>query len=415
MKMMHGHGDGGTMCRSRTCMLLLVTMAVLVWMHATAAAATSRTSSPANRLRQRIRANDATSIEESDDLTLPSSSSLLEVRSGSSLPQDWYSGPASSPNLRSPYLPTTLSGPIYSKAGPQSGVAQAWSTKGSAPSWAALPFGPRAHASPYILPFDHMREVQDEFSWNYEPSDSNQAAKIQPQFTFAAPIFLESKSEQHVMSEADNENEAENENETDVESESGSEADVETDGQEAADDGMVVALEVDSLENALRSGSDSIHDSTFFESASASSAAASSFSSVSSGDIPPEFWAARAPSPSFNSYSYPYFDLTNPSSRGANLDGLANAHAAASAAAAMSGTPVAHPHAFAYADQASGLPPFAAQIEPWAQQAPPYHVSVGENPELETFLSEIEKDAQIMHHEEPILQQQEEESETVEE
>jgi len=124
--------------------------------------------------------------------------------------------------MRAPYLPSTVNGPMYSRTGPQSGEAKAWLEKAAQPAWSALPFGARTPTSPYVLPFDKMREVHDEFSWNYD----HNAPAAPPQFSFAAPIFLESASESRSTVTAE-----------DVEA-------------------MIPALEVDNLEEALASTDD---------------------------------------------------------------------------------------------------------------------------------------------------------------
>ena len=144
--------------------------------------------------------------------------------------------------LRAPYLPSTVNGPMYTRSGPQSGAATAWMEKAAVPAWSALPFGPRTPAGAYVLPFDKMREVQDEFSWNH--NDAEPAAP--PQFAFAAPIFIEQGEQQTNTDAADTETEADADSDAETETEADSEAE-----SESGDDNMVVAIEVENLEEAL--------------------------------------------------------------------------------------------------------------------------------------------------------------------
>lgn len=299
---------------------------------------------------------------DDDELASPS---LLEVSSAS--PGLFYDSANGAAFLRAPYLPATVNGPMYSRSGPQSGAAKAWLEQGAQPPWAALPFGPRTPSQVYVLPFDKMREVQDEFSWNYD----HNAPAAPPQFAFAAPIFMETASEQHSTAG------------TEEAASSSSPSSNEHAELDLAPVEFVQAVEVDDLEAAL------LETSTQAETKVESH----------STNIPDDFWSARGPTPSFSSYINPYYDLTNPSPHGTFADfrphptpttrpmeslgqsgyfTLPRQHVPIDAR-------VAHP--FAY--HRGALPPFAHEVQPWQSKTitSPSAIHVAENENVETFLS----------------------------
>lgn len=285
---------------------------------------------------------------------------LLEVSSQS--PGLFHDAANGESFFRAPYLPATVNGPMYSRTGPQSGAAKAWLEKAAQPAWSALPFGPRTPSATYVLPFDHMREVQDEFSWNYDYK--NPAAP--PQFAFAAPIFLEQASTQRSTANAEAEAESEAESELDAESES--EQPVE----------YVQAVEVDDLAAALLETSET----------------APSYNGSPKQLIPDDFWSSRGTTPSFNSYISPYHDLTHPTRMGSFADYRFAPRLALQPLGQtgwfdhvrtgfVADGRTAHPGAY----HQGALPPFAHEIEPFKSMSnvSPNVLQVGTNEELQTF------------------------------
>lgn len=284
--------------------------------------------------------------EEEMDYDSIDPSILLEL--SSSDPGLFYDSANGAAFLRAPYLPATVNGPMYPRTGPQSGAAKAWLEKAAQPAWSALPFGPRTPAATYVLPFDNMREVHDEFSWNYDYS----APSAPPQFAFAAPIFLEQSSQQHTSSQTEVEVESEAETETENEKPSS-----ETPTQQVE---MVQAIEVDDLETAL----------------------------LETSTLPDDFWSSRGQHPSFNSYSSPYYDLVNPTPHGSFAD-FRRMPRTVMQPIGQTGwfdhvrtgfVPTAQ-NAHPYAYHQGALPPFAHEIEPFKSMSntSPSVIGIGEN------------------------------------
>lgn len=331
----------------------------------------------------------------------------VEVSADAADPGLFYDSANGQGMLRAPYLPATVNGPMYPRTGPQSGMAKGWLGKAAQPAWNALPYGPRTPSAMYVLPFDHMREVQDEFSWNYD----HNAPKAPPQFAFAAPIFLEQSETQHAEVQQDAESEGEEQADAEADADESDSAETDADADAESEIEYVMAIEVDDLASYMGpSSTPSLVEST---------------STVSSTHAPApqlisnDFWSGRGVFPAFNSYTNPYHDLVHPTLPGSNQDGAyfgavgGSGHpygvgVGSSRAFGFGRAPyeygqssiyglgrragmVAHPMPYAYhsAGYTGTMPPYAHRIEPWKHISTisPSQVSVGEN-EPETFLTE---------------------------